>query len=195
MWTSPSSRQPGSARVGRGSARVRLVKADMVMRRARRSVPGPCRRWRAAEIRVAARRTRRWRRPRCRRVWTALATMVESTVSRSSVEFTAWRHFAERAQLLDRAARARRCAGAVRQKPRILDRDDRLTAKAGHKRDLLVGEGTNFPPENVNAPISSPSFSIGTTSSVRAPPSSTAATSRRWSARSSTPAWRLDRRA
>ena len=35
----------------------------------------------------------------------ARPTMVVRTVSRSSVEFTAWGHFAERAQLLDRAAK------------------------------------------------------------------------------------------
>ena len=49
-------------------------------------------------------------------------------------------------------------------------------AKFCDKRDLLVGEGADFLAVQVNTPISSFSFSIGTARSVRTPPSSTAAT-------------------
>ena len=72
---------------------------------------------------------------------TALATMVESTVSRSSVEFTAWdTSYAARA-VSRPSGRVHRCAGAVRRVAAILDRDHCLVGEGLDQLDLLVGEG------------------------------------------------------
>ena len=55
------------------------------------------------------------------------------------------------------------------EQPRVLDGDDGLSGEVLHQLDLLFGKGTNFLAVTVNAPISSFSFSIGTTRIVRTP--------------------------
>ena len=60
------------------------------------------------------------------------------------------------------------------EQSRVLDCDDGLVGEARDQCDLLVGKGTNL--LTVNEPISSSSFSIGTRTDVRTPPSSKAAT-------------------
>ena len=70
----------------------------------------------------------------------AFATMVSSTVCRSSVELTAWVTSRQRLQLLHRA---RELIGALAQlieQPRVLDGDDGLRGEVRDQLDLLVGE-------------------------------------------------------
>ena len=51
------------------------------------------------------------------------------------------RHFAERAQFADRAAKLIGALAQFVQQPRVLDRDDRLVGEVLDQLDLLVGEG------------------------------------------------------
>ena len=61
------------------------------------------------------------------------------------------------------------------EQPRVLDGNDCLGSKVRDQLNLLVSEWTNFLARYGKAPISSSSFSIGTNSMVRTPPSSTPA--------------------
>src|SRR5262249_53217777 len=73
---------------------------------------------------------------------TALATMVESTVSRSSVEFTAWDTSpSARNSLTERPSSSVRVP-QFGQQPCILNRDDCLVGEGRHQLDLLFGSGT-----------------------------------------------------
>ena len=56
------------------------------------------------------------------------------------------RHFSERAQLLDRAAKLIGALAQLVQQSRILDGDDGLRGEARNQRDLLLREGTDFLP-------------------------------------------------
>ena len=74
----------------------------------------------------------------------ALATMVESTVSRSSVELTAWLTSpSARSSPTERPSSSVRCAQLVEQ-PRVLDGDHRLVGEVREQLNLLVGERTHF---------------------------------------------------
>ena len=53
-------------------------------------------------------------------------------------------HFAERAQLTDRAAKLIGALAQLVQQARVLDGDDGLGGEVRDQRDLLVGKGTNF---------------------------------------------------
>src|SRR5262245_31668065 len=69
--------------------------------------------------------------------WTALATIVDNTVSRSSVEFTAWvTSPSARSSSTERASsRVHRI-----EQPHILDRDHRLACESCQQCNLLVRE-------------------------------------------------------
>ena len=99
--------------------------------------------------------------------------MVASTVSRSSVELTAWRNLAERAQFLDRLRELARARLHLVEQPHILDRDHRLVGEGGDQLDLLVGEWPHARVRvKINTPMGLPSRSSGTPSMVRNLPTS-----------------------
>ena len=88
---SPSRcRQPGRARGSRRPGRPPLRRAGPAPSGARLSSSGSPGRWPARGSSGEPRRTRRRCRRRCRRAGPRRLTMVASTVSRSSVELTAW---------------------------------------------------------------------------------------------------------
>ena len=62
------------------------------------------------------------------------------------------------------------------EQPRVLDGDDGLIGEVSDQRDLLSVKGRTSCRYTMSAPISSFSFSMGTATNVRMPPSSTAAT-------------------
>ena len=72
--------------------------------------------------------------------WTARATMVSSTVSRSRVELTAWPTSPSAfSSPTDRVSSARPRLQFLEQ-PHVLDGDDRLVGEGLEQLDLLVGE-------------------------------------------------------
>ena len=75
---------------------------------------------------------------------TALATMVESTVSSSSVEFTACDTSPSARSSLDRAAEFVGALAQFVEQSRILDGDDCLVGEGLDQLDLLVGEGLHL---------------------------------------------------
>ena len=86
-------------------------------------------------------------------------------------------HFAERAQLADRAAKLVSALAQLVQQSCIFDGDDSLRGKVRNQLDLLVGKGTNFLAKKRERTdqfvLLQP---LGTVRNVRTPPSSTAAT-------------------
>jgi hypothetical protein len=62
--------------------------------------------------------------------WVALATMVVRTVSRSSVELTAWLTSPSAPQLLDRLRELARARLHLVEEPHVLDRDHRLVGES-----------------------------------------------------------------
>src|SRR2546430_10258175 len=81
----------------------------------------------------------------------ALATMVVSTVSRSSVEFTAWliSPSACSSPIDWLSSRVRACTSS---NSRVLDRDHRLVGERRDQLDLLFGEGARLGPEQGQYP-------------------------------------------
>ena len=91
----------------------------------------------------------------------ACATIVASTVSRSSVEPTAW-PTALRALSWssDRVSSSVR-ASSSRNRRAVLDRDDRLVGESAQHRDLLGAEGSRDGRATAIAPSGSPSRNKG----------------------------------
>ena len=87
-------------------------------------------------------------------------------------------HLAGRGLLLQRLGEIVGALAQLVEQPRVLDGDDRLGGEVLHQFDLLVGEWPHLLAVDDNAPTSSSSLSIGTISSVRAPPSRRSATER-----------------
>ena len=77
------------------------------------------------------------------------------------------RHFAERAQLADRAAKFIGALAQFVEQSRILDGDDRLVGESGDQLDLLLGERLDLWRARTITPIGSPSRISGTPSEVR----------------------------
>src|SRR5262249_24164416 len=72
--------------------------------------------------------------------WTALATIVVSTVSRSSVEFTAWDTSPSARSSSTERASSRVSRLHLVKEPHVLDRDQRLVGESGDELDLPVRE-------------------------------------------------------
>ena len=70
--------------------------------------------------------------------------MVESTFSRSSVEFTACETSPSARNSADRAAKFVRALAQLGEQPRILDGDDGLGGEVLNQLDLFVAEGPDF---------------------------------------------------
>ena len=153
----PARRSPPAARARLrpcGSASARSAVDQLV------GQAGPSR---AGRTPRAPRRTRRSTPPSMPASWVARETIVLSTVSRSSVELTAWptspSAFSSPTERVSSAVRA----SQLLEQPHVLDGDHRLVGEGLEQRDLLVGERPGLVRgRRRSTPIGLPSRSIGT---------------------------------